>query len=59
MRAGLKPDLSWDRAERKGRGRDSSSSEMGGAGIARTRLRGREAIEEATADVWRDWMVDL
>ena len=51
LRAGQNPERSWDRVVRNGRGRESSSSAIGGAGSWRTRFGGREAMEEETAAV--------
>ena len=53
------PERSWERAERYGRGRDDSSSAMGGAGDCRTLLLDLAAIVERTVLEWRETMVSL
>jgi len=59
LRAGQNPDLSWARVERYGRGSNFSSSEMGGGADWRTLLGEREAMQDDTAEVWRELIVGL
>ena len=59
LRAEQYPDRSWDRVDLKGRGRESSSSEMGGGGVRRTLLGLREDMAFRTAVVWSAWRVGL
>ena len=55
------PDLSWHRAERQARGRQSSDLSTMGGRVPRTRLGlpSKRLIETATADVWRSFMTLL
>ena len=59
LREEQNPERSWERVVRWGRGREVSSSDIGGGGDRRTLLGDWVAMARDTVSVWRDLMVGL